>query len=300
MRRDFDCSKKYSRIWHTARSTPGDNVSVFLSTITLSVECCKPHPCGGTPESSIKPRNLSHWVVTIQPRSTRAAFAATRAGIETSMEGNDSSGPDESGAPTEAIYSSAIAPAAAAALDALATATATAAEEAYDDEEEAGASSTSGVAASESHEQHDSGAEALFVLRAPPKKKCRKLELKPPDFAIPEFGGGSQRKRYPLEFKLNAIRYAQSVVEGGRGPGGTVGITYATKALGISDKATLSAWIRNRATLEKEVQLCSGQWAAKAFGAKRVICHLSPTPRQKCTTAVHSFSTHGDRIAVAT
>ena len=113
-------------------------------------------------------------------------------------------------------------------------------------------------------EAQDNGAEALFVLRARPKKKARKLELKPPDFEIPEFGGGSKRKRYPLDFKLNAIKYAQSVVEGGRGPGGTVGITYATRALGISDKATLAAWIKNRVTFEKEVQ-----WAVSGGGGFR-------------------------------
>lgn len=121
----------------------------------------------------------------------------------------------------------------------------------------------------------DHGTEALFVLRAPPKRKGEKLELKPPDFEVPDFGGGSKRKRYPLDFKLNAIKYAQSVVEGGRGPGGTVGVSYATRVLGISDKASLSSWIKNSATFKKEVQwvgcgLC--ERAAKVSGPKGVIC----------------------------
>ena len=90
----------------------------------------------------------------------------------------------------------------------------------------------------ESREWQDNDREALFSET--PKKKgkrtCGKLELKPPDFPIPEFGGGPHRKRYPIEFKPKAIGYAQSVVEGGRETGGTVGLTYATRALGMSNK----------------------------------------------------------------
>lgn len=141
------------------------------------------------------------------------------------------------------------------------------------------APATAASAEEADEEAQDNGAEALFVLRARPKKKARKLELKPPDFEIPEFGGGSKRKRYPLDFKLNAIKYAQSVVEGGRGPGGTVGITYATRALGISDKATLAAWIKNRATFEKEVR-----WAASGRGFRG---HRG------------AFIPHGDRSVVS-
>ena len=81
----------------------------------------------------------------------------------------------------------------------------------------------------------------------PPKKKgkrtCGKLELKLPDFPIPEFGGGPHRNGYPIEFKLKAIGYSQSVVEGGRGPGGAIDFTYVTRAPGILDKATLATWI---------------------------------------------------------
>ena len=80
----------------------------------------------------------------------------------------------------------------------------------------------------ESHEWQDNDWEALFT--EPPKKKGERtygrLELKPPDFEIQEFGGGPHRKRHSLEFKLNAIDCAQSVVPGGKGPGGTVGQSY--------------------------------------------------------------------------
>ena len=51
---------------------------------------------------------------------------------------------------------------------------------------------------------------------------------------IPEFGDGSHRQRYPLEFKLKAIEYAQSVVEGGKGTGGTVGLSCSTRAFVIA------------------------------------------------------------------
>ena len=101
------------------------------------------------------------------------------------------------------------------------------------------------------------------------------LELKPPDFPIPEFGGGPHRKRCPIELKPKAIGYAQSVLEGGRRPGGTVGLTYVTSALGILDEATLASGIKNRSTCEKEVQAAT---AASGTGASHVLAHplLSP------------------------
>ena len=108
--------------------------------------------------------------------------------------------------------------------------------------------------AGESHEFHHNDGEALFT--GPPKKKGKRtygrLELKPPDMDIPEFGDGPHSKRYPLEFKLNVVEYAHSVVESGKGPGGTVGIGHATRAQ-IADKATLliAAWIRNWSTYQK-------------------------------------------------
>ena len=97
--------------------------------------------------------------------------------------------------------------------------------------------------------------------------------LKPADFEILEFGGGPKRKRYPLEFKLTAIGYAQSVVEGGKGPGSTVGLSYATRVLGVSDKATLAAWIQNRSTYEEEVQQATAVSGTK--GKKKAMKKLS-------------------------
>ena len=77
------------------------------------------------------------------------------------------------------------------------------------------------------------------------KRKKGQLELEPPDFPIPELGGGSQRNRYPLQFKVNAVRYSQKRIKGARGPDGTVGITYASRILKIPDKATLALWVKN-------------------------------------------------------
>lgn len=85
------------------------------------------------------------------------------------------------------------------------------------------------------------------------KRKREKLELEPPDFPI-EIGGGKKRKRYSLSFKLNAINYALNKVLGGRGEGGTVGVSYATRQLGIPERTTLSSWIKNKATFEEEVE----------------------------------------------
>lgn len=67
------------------------------------------------------------------------------------------------------------------------------------------------------------------------KRTYRNLERKSPDFEILEVGGGLHCKRYLLEIKLKAIEYAQFVVEDGKGPAGTVGISYATRALGTAD-----------------------------------------------------------------
>lgn len=59
----------------------------------------------------------------------------------------------------------------------------------------------------------------------PPKKG----KLKRPQFEISEFGGGPQRKRYQIDFKLKATGYALTVAEGGNGPGGTAGSSYGTR-----------------------------------------------------------------------
>ena len=70
----------------------------------------------------------------------------------------------------------------------------------------------------EGHEWQDGDGEALFT--EPPKKKGKiiyvRLELKPPDFEFPGVGSGSHSKRCLLEFRLKAVKYAQSVVDGGR------------------------------------------------------------------------------------
>lgn len=84
------------------------------------------------------------------------------------------------------------------------------------------------------------------------KRKRERLELEPPDFAI-EYGGGRQRRRYALEFKVNAVRYATKISPGAQGPGGTIGVSYATRKLGIPEKATLSAWVKDRKTLEEQL-----------------------------------------------
>ncbi|CAN0320558.1 unnamed protein product, partial [Pylaiella littoralis] len=56
------------------------------------------------------------------------------------------------------------------------------------------------------------------------KRKRGRLDLEPPDFPIPALGGGEHRKRYPLQFKVNAVRYSKKIVKGAQGAGGTVGV----------------------------------------------------------------------------
>ena len=85
------------------------------------------------------------------------------------------------------------------------------------------------------------------------KRKKRRLELEPPDFHIPQFGGGDIRKRYPLQFKVNAVRYSQKRVKGAEGPGGSVGIFYASRVLGVPDKATLALWVKKIDEMEAEL-----------------------------------------------
>ncbi|CAB1110883.1 unnamed protein product [Ectocarpus sp. CCAP 1310/34] len=82
------------------------------------------------------------------------------------------------------------------------------------------------------------------------RRKKGQLELEPPDFAIPELGGGRQRKHHPLKFKVDAVRYSQKRLKGAQGPGGTVGISYASRILNIPNKATLAAWVRDVAKYE--------------------------------------------------
>ena len=86
-------------------------------------------------------------------------------------------------------------------------------------------------------------------------------------------GGGLRRKIYRLGFKLKAVEFAQSVVEGGKGPGSTVGISYATQALGIADEATLAAWIKNRSIYHEQVQQAVAVSGTK--GAQKTLKSLS-------------------------
>ena len=53
---------------------------------------------------------------------------------------------------------------------------------------------------------------------------------------------------------LNAIAYGHLVVEDRNSPVEDGSMRYATRAMGIADKATLSAWIINRSTYERQVQ----------------------------------------------
>lgn len=52
------------------------------------------------------------------------------------------------------------------------------------------------------------------------KETFGRLELKQPDFEVLNISAGSHRSIYHLEFKLKAIEYAPSLVEGGKGPRG--------------------------------------------------------------------------------
>ena len=58
-----------------------------------------------------------------------------------------------------------------------------------------------------------------------------------------------------FEFKLKTIAYAQSEFKDGKGPGGTVGISYATRALGIADKAHP---LKHTSSLLNPLQSCRG------------------------------------------
>lgn len=70
------------------------------------------------------------------------------------------------------------------------------------------------------------GDDVLVLTGAPatPKDMYKrvpdKLRLEPPDFSTPDHGG-TKRSWYSVEFKLNAVRYAEQKDPNGRGPGGT-------------------------------------------------------------------------------
>ena len=74
--------------------------------------------------------------------------------------------------------------------------------------------------------------------------------MEPPDFPFPDLGGGPKRKRYPLQFKARVVRNSQKWIKGAQGPGGTVGITYASRVLNIPDKASLALWVKDLAKFE--------------------------------------------------
>ena len=68
-----------------------------------------------------------------------------------------------------------------------------------------------------------------YTLGEEGQEEERRLELEPPDFDIPQFGGGDIRKRYPLQFKVNAVRKGSRErkdgvgVSGYRTPAGSLG-----------------------------------------------------------------------------
>ena len=95
------------------------------------------------------------------------------------------------------------------------------------------------------------------------KRKKGRLELEPPDFDIPQFGGGGIRKRYPLQFKVNAVGHSQKRVKGAQGPGGRVGISYAGRVLGIPDKATLPLWVNKIDEMEAELSQAAQKGGTK-------------------------------------
>eukprot|EP00904_Undaria_pinnatifida_P011403 jgi/Undpi1/7393/HiC_scaffold_22.g09866.m1 len=95
------------------------------------------------------------------------------------------------------------------------------------------------------------------------KRKKGRLELEPPDFVIPQFGGGDIRKRYPLQFKAHAVRCSQKRVKGAQGPGGSVGILYASRVIGIPDKATLALWVKKIDEMEAELSQAAQKGGTK-------------------------------------
>ena len=68
------------------------------------------------------------------------------------------------------------------------------------------------------------------------KREKGRLELELLDFDISQFGGGDIRKRYPLQLAVNAVSYTQQMVKGAQGLGGSVGISYTNKVLGIPER----------------------------------------------------------------
>ena len=107
------------------------------------------------------------------------------------------------------------------------------------------------------------------------KRKKGHLELEPPDFDIPHFGGGDIRKRYPLQFKMNAVRYSQKRVKGAQGPGGSVGISYPSRVLGIPDMATLALWVKKIDEMEAELSQAAQKGGTK--GKKKAQKRMSLT-----------------------
>ncbi|KAG5192896.1 hypothetical protein JKP88DRAFT_291315 [Tribonema minus] len=94
------------------------------------------------------------------------------------------------------------------------------------------------------------------------------LHLHSPLFEVPELEdrrAGTKRARYTVDFKLKAIMYVDEKDPRGRGPGGAVGLKYASKRLGVTAKM-LREWKRSQPLLR----------AAASQG----IQHIGPTTRR--------------------
>jgi hypothetical protein len=68
-----------------------------------------------------------------------------------------------------------------------------------------------------------------------------------------DLGSGTKRKRYPADYKLDVVRWAESKVAGGLGPGGVVGYAYAARTIGVSEKM-IRVWKKNKHVLAEHIE----------------------------------------------
>lgn len=107
------------------------------------------------------------------------------------------------------------------------------------------------------------------------RKRTARVCPSSPTFRVLDFkSNAAKRARYPVDYKLKAVEYARKKDPFGRGPGNTVGTTYAASRLGLSRKM-LRDWDSKQEAMQKTVldaQDRGGARAEKKANQRKALC----------------------------
>lgn len=117
------------------------------------------------------------------------------------------------------------------------------------------------------------------TLLSPSEKQLpssrKKLQLHPPDFDMNEakHGGGKIRRRYSIDFKIKAAKYALSTDANGKAKGGTVGARYAAAKLSTPEAQSAREWTKRLPDMERA--LAQAKMRGGARGPEHVRSKMS-------------------------